>query len=309
LLTIWIECYLEDDQQKVFELEDLDTLDDYIEKHESKNTTATDDNSNNTTQQTTTTGSIGFKNGRQARHLIWLESPKNPSCRLEDFELYVQKAKLIGAQVLVDSTFGTPVFQKPLLFGVDYVLHSCTKFLSGHSDILAGAIVTKSEDTHKKLQKERSVMGNVLGNLETWLLLRSIRTLEVRVNQQSKTAQEFAEWLEAQIDNEETNKRVTKVWYPTLQSNPEDRELCIKQMNGRGPGILSVELDTPENAQKLPTIVKLFTNATSLGGYESLMDYRYQWDTTVSPKLIRISIGLEHVNDLIKDMKKALLSL
>lgn len=294
-----VETYADSkDSEPLFQVVDLETLDDFIEEHAGEL-------SENQTPSATSDAPVSFKNGRQSPYVIWLETPKNPSCSLEDIQMYSQKAKKIGALVVVDSTFATPILQKPLELGADFVVHSATKYLSGHSDVLAGVVVTKSAESSKKLHKEQSVMGNVLGNMETWLLLRSVRTLQVRVNQQCQSALMVAEWLESQINNPETNCRVTKVWYPALKSSTY-YELCQTQMGGKGSGMLSVELDTPENAEKFPALLKLITVAVSLGGYESLIDYRYIWDHTVSPLLLRISIGLENPQDIIKDIKQAL---
>jgi cystathionine gamma-synthase len=241
--------------------------------------------------------------------LIWLETPKNPKCELEDIAYYVNIGNHIGAYVVVDSTFATPVLQKPLSFGADFVMHSATKFLAGHSDALAGVVITNEEHA-KGLKHQRSIMGNVMGNLESWLLLRSLRTLEVRVLQHSKNAEQVALWLASQIENEETRKHVVKVWHPTLKElHPTDYELLQKQMGGKGPGIVSIELDSPENAQKLCELLKVVTNAVSLGGVESLVDWRYRWDKHVPQGLVRFSIGLESVHDIIQDLKQALLSL
>ncbi|KAL9645445.1 hypothetical protein ABK040_002643 [Willaertia magna] len=240
--------------------------------------------------------------------IVWLETPLNPTCELEDISYYCKLAKQIGAYVVVDSTFASPVLQKPLLIDpqVKFVVHSCTKFMGGHSDLLGGVVISRTYQPSSDLRIQRSIFGNIMGNLECWLLLRSLKTLELRVKHQSSTANQLAKWFSSQINNKTTNCHVTKVFYP-LDSN--QLEICKKQMNGNGPGILSIELDTKENARKLPSLLKLVRNATSLGGVESLIDYRYQWDSDISPTLLRISIGLENLNDLINDFNQALLKL
>ncbi|KAL9657150.1 hypothetical protein ABK040_015856 [Willaertia magna] len=242
------------------------------------------------------------------RTLIWLETPNNPTCVLTDIEHYSKIAQVIGAYVAVDSTFATPVLQKPLALGADFVMHSCTKFLGGHSDLLAGAIICKDSEAWRYLREERTITGDDLGNLESWLLLRSLRSLEVRVTQQAKNAVELAKWFERQINNQETNCHITKVMHPSLENSTtrEQYELWKKQMGGRGPAILSIELDTIENALKVVKYLKCFVFATSLGSVESLVDYRYYCDKNCSPTLLRLSIGLESVNDLIEDWKQAL---
>jgi len=242
------------------------------------------------------------KRPREERVLIWLETPKNPSCALQDIARFCQLAKVIGARVAVDSTFATPILQKPLSLGADFVVHSSSKFLGGHSDLIAGTIVTRTADEQKALQEARSVDGDCLGNLEAWLLLRSLRTLELRVLAQSQSAASLAEWLEKQIA---LGRGITKVYYPSLKSN-RDYELCVRQMGGHGGGMLAVETRSADHSIRLQKSLKLFKDATSLGGYESLIDYRYRWDKTVPQSLLRISVGLESAKDLIADFDQAL---
>jgi len=284
--------------------------------------------------------------------VIWLETPLNPTCDLEDIGYYVNVAYKIGAYVVVDSTFASPALQQPLNLGADYVLHSATKFLGGHSDLLGGLVTAKTSGLIQEVKQNRSILGCVMGNLEAYLLLRSVRTLEVRVHHQSESAELIANWLVSQIGNPETNQIVTKVYYPTLKpdqhglnsdnveittpmtsppseqnpsesidestvksANPEakpltlNHEICEKQMNGRGPGILSFELKTMEQAREFPSLLTIIINATSLGGVESTIDYRNKWDSDAPPCLLRLSIGLESPKDLIRDLKSALLKL
>jgi len=193
-----------------------------------------------------------------------------------------KKLKKVGAYLVVDSTFATPILQNPLQLGADIVLHSCTKSLGGHSDLLAGALVA-TEDLGKELRYQRMLLGNSLGNMESWLLLRSLRTLSLRVKRQSKTGHKLALWLEK-------HPKVTKVWHPSISSHPS-YELSKKQMRGP-PSTFSIELSNPEEAQQLPKKLNLFSDATSLGGVESLIDYRFAYDSSVSPCLLRLSIGL-----------------
>lgn len=215
---------------------------------------------------------IGKQNLETLRRIVWLETPKNPTCEQEDVQLYASKAAKIGAQVVVDGTFGTPVLQQPLKLGATLVLHSTTKYLSGHSDALGGCLCTKSEDMYRQLKRERSVIGNTMGVLESYLLLRSLRTLSVRVQRQSQSAQEVAQWLASQIGNPETCAKVTKVHYPTLKTlHPVDWDICQRQMGGKGPGILSFELDSQANVEPFLKKLKLVIYATSLGGHEVLL--------------------------------------
>ena len=263
-------------------------------------------------------------NGLFSGTLIWLETPVNPTCDLEDIEYYSKKAKQMGALVIVDSTFASPALQQPLKWGADFALHSATKFMGGHSDLLGGMVTGKSNGLISNVKSNRSVMGGVMGNLEAYLLMRSLRTLNVRVDYQSQSAEIVANWLQSQIGNDETRAKVTKVHYPKLQSidsqtSTEESEtsekkltnyeICQKQMNGKGPGILSFELSNPEEARKLPKLLNIIENATSLGGVESSIDYRFQWDRFSPPALLRLSIGLESPKDIITDLKTALLKL
>jgi len=249
----------------------------------------------------------GSTSTSEIRGLIWLETPLNPKCDLQDIRAFSDMAEVLNFVVVVDSTFATPVLQKPLSLGAHFVLHSSSKFLGGHSDLLGGVIVAKKETEAHALAKQRYVNGSVPGNLEVWLLLRSIRTLDVRVSQHSRTTHQIALWLQEQVTKK--NRHITKVWYPTVSSDPQDARLLQTQMQGRGPGVLSIELDTPENTLKFHKGLKLFANATSLGGFESIVDHRYRWDKTCSETLLRLSIGLESSKDLIQDLDNALKSL
>lgn len=235
------------------------------------------------------------------RPIIWLETPKNPDCTQEDIAYYAEKAKSLNAKVVVDSTFATPILQRPLELGAHFVMHSTTKQLGGHSDLLGGVIVTQDEAAHHELFERRNVEGNVMGSLETWLLLRSLRTLPMRVIQQSKNATALAQYLQNQIPH----GKIVKVYHPSLPSCEKDYEIASRQMD-MPPGILSVELSTMEQAQQFPKLLKLFTDATSLGAVESLVDWRYKFDKTVPKGLLRLSIGLEHIDDMIADWEQAL---
>jgi cystathionine gamma-synthase len=227
--------------------------------------------------------------------LVWLETPKNPTCVLEDIAAHAARAHAAGARLTVDSTFATPLLQRPLSLGADAVMHSTTKYLSGHSDALGGVLVVPSEDAAKQLREERTVTGSVPGSLETWLTLRGIRTLGLRVRHQVETATRLAAWLEP---------RVARVWHPSLRSHP-GHELASRQMSGPGP-MLSIELETEEAARALPRHLQLFREATSLGGVESLVEWRRRQDPEAPPGLLRLSVGLEDADDLVKDLDRAL---
>ncbi len=227
--------------------------------------------------------------------LVWLETPRNPTCELRDIAAHASRAHAAGARLVVDGTFATPILQKPLALGADLVMHSTTKFFSGHSDALGGVLVTGSTEIATQLHQARTTAGSVPGALETWLTLRGIRTLAVRVRQQTETATRLAAWLEP---------RVPRVWHPSLASHPS-YDLARKQMRGPGP-ILSIELASEQAARELPRHLQLFRDATSLGGVESLIEWRRKQDPEASPTLLRLSVGLETPEDLIADLNQAL---
>jgi len=231
--------------------------------------------------------------------VIWVETPKNPTCELHDISAIASKAHAVGAVVVVDGTFASPVLQKPLLLGADVVMHSATKSLAGHSDVLAGLLVVKEKDLANELRKKRAIIGSVPGNLECFLLLRSLRTLSLRVLQQSESAHKLAQFLS-------THSAVERVWHPLLPTHPS-YELCKKQMKA-GPGVFSIELKDPRLLEVFLKKLNLFTQATSLGGVESLVDWRYRYDKKCPETLLRISVGLEDPDDLINDLKNALSS-
>ncbi len=227
--------------------------------------------------------------------VIWLETPLNPTCELQSIAAHAARAAAAGARLIVDGTFATPVLQRPLDLGADLVLHSTSKYLSGHSDALGGVLVARSHALSKRLRDARTYAGSVPGTLETWLTLRGVRTLGLRVRHQTATATRLAAWLEP---------RVAKVWHPSLRSHPQ-HDLAERQMRGPGP-MLSIELADEEAARDLPRHLKLFRDATSLGGVESLIEWRYKLDKEAPPALLRVSVGLEEPEDLIADLAQGL---
>ncbi len=227
--------------------------------------------------------------------LVWLETPRNPTCDVRDVAAHAARAHAAGALLLVDGTFATPVLQRPLDLGADLVLHSMTKLLSGHSDALGGVLVARDPAQADRLRAARTVSGAVPGALETWLALRGLRTLGVRVRRQTETATRLAAWLEP---------RVARVWHPSLRSHP-DHALAARQMRGAGP-ILSVELASEEAARALPGHLSLFRDATSLGGVESLVEWRRKHDPHAPATLLRLSVGLEEFEDLASDLEVGL---
>jgi cystathionine gamma-synthase len=208
--------------------------------------------------------------------LVWLEAPSNPFLTMPDFEA----AAAHPAPVLVDSTAATPVHLRPLEHGADLVLHSATKYLGGHSDVLLGAVICRDPETADRLRELRTRTGIVAAPDPAYLLLRGLKTLEVRVRRQTETASEIARRLEA-------HPKVETVRYP-----------------GFG-GMLSFDVDG--DARRVETSTRLIKNATSLGGVESTMESRYRWEGDRVPEnLLRLSVGLEDVNELWADLDRAL---
>ncbi len=230
-----------------------------------------------------------------AGDLVWLETPRNPTAEVLDVEAHAARAHRAGATLVVDSTFATPVLLRPLELGADLVMHSATKFLSGHSDALAGVLVARDAAIAEALLRERTVSGAVPGALEAWLALRGLRTLPLRIRRQSQTAAGLASWLVG---------RVPRVWHPSLPDHP-GAEIARRQMSGPG-GILAFELGSEEEARALPRRLRLIREATSLGGVESLIDWRRRHDAHAPAGLLRVSVGLEDFDDLAADLEEAL---
>lgn len=229
-----------------------------------------------------------------AGDLVWLETPRNPTCEVFDIAAHAARAHAAGARLVVDGTFATPVLQQPLALGADLVMHSTTKFLAGHSDALGGVLVARDPALADALRQARAVSGAVPGALETWLTLRGVRTLSLRVRAQTATATRLAEWLAP---------RVARVWHPSRPDHP-GHALAARQMRGPGP-VLSFELDSEAAARALPGRLRLFRDATSLGGVESLVEWRRKHDPEAAPTLVRVSVGLEDPADLIADLERA----
>jgi cystathionine gamma-synthase len=235
--------------------------------------------------------------------IVWIETPSNPLVRVVDVAAIASLAKRAGAWSVVDNTWATPVLQRPLALGADIVMHSTTKYLGGHSDVLGGALVA-GDATHPLFTRARAVQlagGAVPSPFECWLTLRGIRTLPWRVRAQTANARAVAAFLAK-------HKRVEAVHYPGLASHPGHR-VARRQM--RGPGaMLSVQIRGGRDAAiAFTNRLQVFTRATSLGGTESLIEHRHSVegpDTRAPENLLRISIGLEHASDLIEDLGRAL---
>ncbi len=237
--------------------------------------------------------------------LLWLETPANPLWEVLDIAALSAEAKAAGARVAVDSTVATPVLSRPLEMGADLVMHSATKYLNGHSDVLAGALITAKEDAAwQDILTNRGGFGGTLGPFEAWLLLRGLRTLFPRVRQASASAARIAESLKE-------HPAVSQVLYPGLPEHP-GHALARQQMQGGFGGMLSIRLSGGfEAAARLCRKVQLFHPATSLGSVESLVEHRRVIEgegSAVPDDLLRLSIGLEAVEDLIADLDQALAS-
>jgi cystathionine gamma-synthase len=235
--------------------------------------------------------------------LVWIETPANPLWTVTDIAATAALAHAAGARVAVDSTVATPVLTRPLELGADLVMHAATKYLNGHSDLIAGVLVTKADDDFwKRVKTVRAQIGGTLGSFESWLLLRGMRTLYLRVRAASASAQRIAEHF-AQ------HRHVEAVLYPGLRDAP-GHAIAARQMQGGFGGMLSVRAKGGE-AVAIATAahVQLWKRATSLGGTESLIEHRASVEgagTPAPPDLLRLSVGIEHVGDLIADLEQAL---
>eukprot|EP00931_Biecheleriopsis_adriatica_P059977 TRINITY_DN35978_c0_g1_i1.p1 TRINITY_DN35978_c0_g1~~TRINITY_DN35978_c0_g1_i1.p1 ORF type:complete len:418 (+),score=94.23 TRINITY_DN35978_c0_g1_i1:49-1302(+) len=240
--------------------------------------------------------------------LLWLETPLNPTCDILDIQAYVAAARSCpGVKVVVDGTFAPPPLQRPLLLDVDAVMHATTKSLAGHSDAMGGALCVSTADLAQQLRQDRTALGSTPGSLEVWLLARSLRTLHLRVERQSQTAARLAAWLEGACRKPHALAGlVNAVHHVSLPSHPS-HELAVKQMPGGYGGCFALELTSEEAARALPGTLRLFRDATSLGGVESLIEWRRKYDKAISPLLLRVSVGLEDFEDLRKDLERGIL--
>jgi cystathionine beta-lyase/cystathionine gamma-synthase len=248
---------------------------------------------------------------RPNTRLLYLESPTNPTLRVVDLRKAAALAKQYNLISMVDSTFATPVNTRPAELGIDLVMHSGTKFFSGHSDLICGVVTGRSE-LIDKIHETRTTLGGNMDPHAAWLLLRGIKTLAVRVQRQNSNALAIARFL-AQ------HKKVRKAHYPFLDDNPE-RPIAVAQMQGGG-GVLSFEVDgSGEDARHVSEALSLFTLAPSLGGVDSLVTIpvvtshamisaEHRAKMGVTEQLIRLSVGIENVDDLIADLEQALAAL
>ena len=231
--------------------------------------------------------------------IIYLETPVNPIGEVYDIQYYADKAHEKGAILIVDSTFAPPPLQDPFKFGADFVVHSATKFFGGHPDLLAGILLTKDKKAQVSLINDRVYLGTNIANLESFLLIRSLRTYELRILQQSKNATALVKYLN---DNRDKFPVIKKITHGSLQTEDYVKK---QHPNGHSP-VFSIELDTEEHAKYLPTKSEYFHHATSLGGVESLIEWRAMSDADCSKTLLRVSVGAENIEDLIADFEQGL---
>src|ERR671929_2436172 len=237
--------------------------------------------------------------------LVWLESPTNPLLNVVDIRAAAEAAHEVGALVVLDNTFATPYLQRPLELGADVVLHSTTKYLGGHSDVVGGFLAANDPTVAERLYFLQKSLGAIQGPLDAWLVLRGLKTLAVRMRRHCENARAVAEFLA-------THPRVERVLYPGLASHP-GHEIAARQMADFG-GMVSFLAESEEEAVGLVARTKIWKLAESLGGVESLIEHpaRMTHASTkegpfaASPNLVRLSVGLESVTDLIADLERAL---
>jgi cystathionine beta-lyase/cystathionine gamma-synthase len=240
--------------------------------------------------------------------MLFCETPTNPMMFLADLRALGDMAQALGVLLVTDNTFATPILQRPLSFGADIVLHSTTKYLNGHSDMVGGALITARDDLAERIGFLQNAAGGVPGPFDCWLALRGVKTLPLRMRAHCDNAMQIAQWLAGRKD-------ITRVYYPGLANHPQ-HDLAKRQMSAFG-GIISIELGSVERARKIAEGTKIFALAESLGGVESLIGHPASMTHASVPKalreemgltdsLIRLSVGIEHVDDLMKDLDRAL---
>ena len=241
--------------------------------------------------------------------LIWTETPTNPLMNLLDLEAIAKVAKSRGVLTLCDNTFLSPYFQRPLDLGIDIALHSVTKYINGHSDVVGGALIVKEPALAERVGFMQNAMGTCMGPQDSFLVLRGVKTLSLRMEAHNRNALHLARWLEA-------HPKITQVLHPGLESHPQ-HALAKRQMTGFGGTFAFRVKGGREEAFRLLSNVKLHTLAESLGGVESLIEHPSTMTHVSMPEevrkavgitedLIRISVGIEHVEDLLADLKHAL---
>ncbi len=240
--------------------------------------------------------------------LIWLETPTNPLLKVTDIKKLAKLAHTHDALLVVDNTFATPILQQPAALGADIVVQSASKYLNGHSDVIAGVLTTNDDDLYTRLKFLQNSTGAILSPFDSWLTLRGLKTLELRMQRHIKNAQALAAYLQ-------THPKIKKVYYPGLFTGRQ-KKIVDAQMSGGG-GIISIELLDTIDPQTFITALKLFPLAESLGGVESLIDHPASMTHASIPKperekiglsdgLFRLSVGIENIEDLLADLEQAL---
>lgn len=242
---------------------------------------------------------------------VWIETPTNPTLKISDIEKIAKIANSFNALLVVDNTFASPIAQKPFLLGADIIIHSATKYLGGHSDLVAGLVITKTQELSEKIKFIQNASGGILGPWDCWLVLRGLETITLRFEKISENAQAVAEFLQQ-------NELIDEVYYPGLSTH-KNHDIAAKQQNGLYGGVVSFTLktDTEAAANKIVTSTRYFKLAESLGGVKSLICLPSQMTHKSIPRekrlssgikdsLIRISCGIEDAPDLINDLKTAL---
>ncbi|MFK7931234.1 MAG: PLP-dependent aspartate aminotransferase family protein [Myxococcota bacterium] len=241
--------------------------------------------------------------------LVWLETPTNPLLKVTDIERVTARAHDVGATVVVDNTFATPIFQQPLALGADVVLHSTTKYLNGHSDVVGGILVARESEMEERIRFVQNGVGAVPGPWDSWLTLRGIKTLSVRMERHQANARKVLDYLV-------NHKEVGLVRYPLWEGDP-GYEVASRQMSGFG-GMISFVLNADlDRAERFCTLTRIFTLAESLGGVESLLELPASMTHASVPAadrqargiedgLVRISVGIEDADDLIADLDQAI---
>ena len=259
--------------------------------------------------QMTSDPSFLEKNGSDKTKLVWIETPTNPLLKLIDIEAVSKVCKRKGWILVVDNTFMSPIFQRPFELGADIVLHSLTKYMNGHSDVVAGALVVRDKALAERLYFNQNSTGAICGPFDAWLVLRSLKTLPVRMAAHQANAGKLAQWLA-------NHPQIENVIYPGLESHPQ-HQLAKRQMKGFGGMISASVKGGLKEAHSLLSKVKLFTLAESLGGVESLIEHpaimthaslpaEVRASLGIGDNFVRLSVGLENFDDLTRDLDQAL---
>ena len=242
---------------------------------------------------------------RPRTRIVWFETPSNPLLKIVDIEAVATAAHEAGSRVVVDNTFATPALQRPLEFGADAVMHSVTKYISGHSDLIGGAVVTSDPEWIERLGFLLNAVGAVPGPMDSYLGLRGLKTLAIRMQKHSENASVIADWLSS-------HSKVRHVFFPGLPTHP-GHDIAARQMAAFG-GMVAFEVETAEEAIAVAERTQLFFLAESLGGVESLIEVPGPMTHAsvagsaleVPAELVRLSVGIEHADDLIADLDQAL---